>query len=214
LPHANMQVRARCVDWKDHSNVCKYMNWLGERLGYTEMEHWYQLNTQTLIQNKGLALLKAHHASPSLILSFTYPQHSWAPYRFKSLPKWFTWQTQEDRRGYMEWLGKELGYSKMENWYDIDIYSFQTHHGITLLAKYANSPPAAVMGIFTDHKWERFLFNTPNHFYHSPQNQLGYMEWLGERLGFQKIGTSPLYIIPTISMQKVEFKMKSMFCAN
>lgn len=175
------------MDWKDHLNAKKYMDWLGEKLGYTEMDDWYKIDRQILEQNKGLSLLKAHHSSPSRLLSFAYPQHRWAPYRFKALPKWFTWETQEDRRGYMEWLGKELGYSKMEDWYDIDMNSFQTHHGRSLLSKYANSPPTAVMEIFQDHKWERFLFNTPNHFYNVPQNQRAYMEWLGERLGTKKM---------------------------
>lgn len=112
----------------------------------------------------------------------------------------------------MEWLGKKLGYTKMEDWYDIDVASFHTHHGGTLLAKYANSPPTAVMGIFQDHKWERFLFNTPNHFYNSPQNQRTYMEWLGERLGF--VTMEDWYKIDTYAFLKNNGRMLLSFFNN
>ena len=50
------------------------------------------------------------------------------------------WKHQNNQRAYMDWLGKKLGFSKMEDWYNITRKDFRENNGVTLLNLYQNSP--------------------------------------------------------------------------
>lgn len=97
------------------------------------------------------------------------------------------WQEASNRRRYMEWLGKELGYSNWEDWYQIESNSFHSHHGTGLLFhSFHNSPSFAVVNSFPEHKWERFKFRVvPHGYWDEKKNQRGYLEWLSDQMGYK-----------------------------
>lgn len=171
--------------WRDPTNVKNYLDSLASKLGYNKMEDWYQLDGD-LINNH--SLLKTFHSSPSSILSFAYPHHPWTLYKFKIIPRSFSWSNMDNQLDYMLYLGRMLNYTTMKDWYQISFLQLSTFKGRALLALYGNSPRALVMSVFGNHPWEKFLFNIPAHFYNDERNQREYMEWLGAcKLGYTKM---------------------------
>jgi hypothetical protein len=53
------------------------------------------------------------------LLMTVYPKHEWLEWRFRAAPQKF-WRTVENQRRYMDWMAKQVGVLKMEDWYDID----------------------------------------------------------------------------------------------
>ena len=51
------------------------MDWLGEQLGYTTMDNWYQIEQKDFSNNYGYGLLNGkYNNSPYQLLSFVYPE--------------------------------------------------------------------------------------------------------------------------------------------
>lgn len=71
----------------------------------------------------------------------------------------------------MQWLGRELKYDKMEDWYAIDFTDFATRHGTGLLTeKYKGSARDSVVKIFGEHEWLMWKFkHLPTGFWDDPQ---------------------------------------------
>jgi hypothetical protein len=115
-----------------------------------------------LIQNnKGGSLLSYYQGSPSKCVMEVYKDHNWLPFMFTSIPNNF-WKNEEHRRQYAEWLGRKLGYEKIEDWYNIEQFHFVNNYGNALLTAY-ESPCAVVMDIFKEHEWveSSFANNSP-----------------------------------------------------
>lgn len=45
-----------------------------------------------------------------------YPEYKWQPWRFVKAPKGY-WQSTQNLRDYIEWLGKQLGITQLDDWY-------------------------------------------------------------------------------------------------
>ena len=57
----------------DEQNSHKYFEWLGTRLGYKQMESWYQVTFDQIVKNHGGGLLKHFDNSPYLALKVSCP---------------------------------------------------------------------------------------------------------------------------------------------
>lgn len=144
--------------WDDPSNRRRYMEWLASQLGYTTFENWYSIDSRAFHAHHGAGLLAhAFHNSPSAAVCETFPEHAWERFRFQVAPHGF-WNHGKNQRNFVEWLGAKLGYAKIEDWYKIDRRIFVENHGAGFLKKFGNSPRAAVMGVFKEHKWEKEKF--------------------------------------------------------
>lgn len=99
------------------------------------------------------------------------------------------WDRVENRRAYMKWLGKTLGFRKPADWYNISKQDFHCNYGGGLIANYyRDSPQQAVLDYLPDHPWRGWLFrSTPQGFWQSKQNRMDYMDWLGETLGLKSL---------------------------
>lgn len=99
------------------------------------------------------------------------------------------WDRVKNRRAYMKWLGKQLGYRTTEDWYNISKQDFHRNFGGGLLANYyRDSPQEAVLDYMPDHPWKCWLFrSTPQGFWQEKQNRITYMDWLGEKLGLKTL---------------------------
>lgn len=63
-----------------------------------------------------------------------------------------------------------------------------TNHGLGLLKRYGDSHINLLMQMFPDYKWLPWRFNNvPINYWRSAENQRKYMDWLGEKLGFNSI---------------------------
>lgn len=99
------------------------------------------------------------------------------------------WKVASNRRQYMERLGLQLGYEGWPDWYQIDTKAFKCHHGTGLLHHiFHNSPSAAVVDTFPEHKWERFKFKVvPHGYWDVASNRREYMGWLAQQLGLRTL---------------------------
>ncbi|MBN4050257.1 hypothetical protein JYT28_00715 [Desulfobulbus sp. AH-315-M07] len=173
--------------WHKRKHRLKYMRWLGERLGYKRPEHWYKISVQDFEDNGGLGLLVSKYGgSPIEAVMNLVPRYSWKEWMFQHVPlKW--WDSHENQRKYLRWLGKQLGYKKPADWYQITARDFAKNHGATLVsAKYGGSPSAVVIAYFPNRTWLPWMFNeVPRGFWAKAQHRRAYMNWLATRLGIR-----------------------------
>lgn len=89
------------------------------------------------------------------------------------------------RRWYLQWLERELGYSKREDWYRCTYKDIATHFGGGLLKlHYDNSPTLLIMESFPDYPWQPWRFShTPVRYWESLANRKKYLNWVVSELG-------------------------------
>ena len=87
----------------------------------------------------------------------------------------------------MAWLGEQLGYKTKEDWYKITTYDFEKNHGEGLLVSYYNSSAYQLLtSLYPEYEWLFWKFTpAPQSSWKSKENQLKYMAWLGEQLGYK-----------------------------
>ncbi len=172
--------------WNDTANVRRYLEWLGDRLGFTEPEDWYGLRIQDVKKNCGAALRVKYHESPPALVAAAFPEYDWQEWWFDHPPKHF-WDNPANGRRYLEWLGKELGFKEMEDWYRIRVTDFEMRRGRGLLVRFRFSPIAVLTHFFPDYPWQPWkLGRIDDKFWDNPTHCRRYLEWLGEELGYEK----------------------------
>ena len=123
--------------WHSSANRQSYMQWLGQRLGYRRMDDWYEISIDNFRQNRGKGLITYYHASPVRAVIDLVPRQNWCEWKFRQLPPDF-WETAKNRRRYLRWLGKELGFRRREDWYGIRAAEIGGRHGGGLLQRYSS----------------------------------------------------------------------------
>lgn len=147
--------------WKQAENRKKYMIWLGERLGFFKKEDWYQITQKKFRDNYGGGLLPSYfNDSPFQAIKELYPNYDWLPWKVAGRVSSKFWKNQENRRQYMFWLGKELKFSKKEDWWQITQKDFHNNYGGGLLSNYfRGSISRAVKELYPGDDWKALKFN-------------------------------------------------------
>ena len=172
--------------WHSRNNRRRYLDWLGEQLGYTQPEHWYRLSERTLQQHHGSRLLSLFHTSPSAIVKDYLPRYRWLEWRFVHAPNKF-WNSTANQRRYFTWLGKQLGFRRPDDWYALSERHLREWDGKRLLKLFGGSPSAIVKYFFPRHRWQDWRFaSTPKGFWQDTGNQRRYLDWVGKELGFRR----------------------------
>ncbi len=172
--------------WDDPVNRRRYLKWLGDRLGYEEPEDWYGLRVEHLLENHGGSLLMRYKGSPPRVVMSNFPESVWLEWRFAVTPKHF-WSGLDNRSQYLKWLGERLGFETPDDWYRLSYDDLAENHGHNLLLKYSASPCCVIKASFPEHDWLEWRFSrAPLGFWDDAGNRQRYLEWLKERLGFEK----------------------------
>jgi hypothetical protein len=145
--------------WSKVSNQVAYVEWLARVLGIgPDKEGWYKVTNSIVREHNGAALLHHYNFSLPSALSTVYPAHQWVAWKFSQVPDGF-WDNTDNHRAYLLWLGKQLGYTQMSDWYAIKKKDYLKYHGGYLLGRfYGNSPSAMVQQVFSDHLWNADYF--------------------------------------------------------
>ncbi len=171
--------------WQDPRNRLRYVLWLGKKLQFKRPEDWYKITTADFARNHGGGLLHLYRASAIAAIKECFPNQEWHEWLFRQAPLHF-WQDKRNHRRYMDWLGKQLGFRRPEDWYGVATADFQKHKGGAFLLQYDSSAVAAVMAYLPDYHWKEWLFNrTPVHFWKVRRNRKRYMGWLADQLGYR-----------------------------
>jgi hypothetical protein len=66
-----------------------------------------------------ISTLERYNGSLFKMLSETYPEFEWLPWRFdERLPHEY-WNDKNNQRSFMDWVAKQLNYNNREDWYNI-----------------------------------------------------------------------------------------------
>jgi hypothetical protein len=107
------------------------------------------------------------------------------PWKFKDpVPQNF-WSNKDNRKRFLEWLGKRLGFNQQEDWYKITSEDIITNGGKTLLINFNGSPSKVVQAVFPDYQWMPFRFGTVPKRYSSSMQELDFLnilKWLEREL--------------------------------
>jgi hypothetical protein len=173
--------------WSLKENRRRYMQWLGQQLGFRRPQDWYAVTVRDFQQHKGGTLLVAYDCCPSAAVMDYFPRHDWKEWLFQTAPNGF-WHDQMNRHRYLRWLGKRLGYRRPEDWYAIRFQDFVDHGGRECLKSYHLSPALAVKDLFPGHYWEEWRFpRVSRGFWNRLENRQQYLRWLGKQLGIRRL---------------------------
>src|SRR4051794_855917 len=84
--------------WKNRDNQRQFFDWLGTRLGYKEMDDWYNVTQDDIYKHGGSGMLSDYFSkSPSKALQAVHPEHKWIPWKFGQIVKGF-WKNEDNHR--------------------------------------------------------------------------------------------------------------------
>jgi len=172
--------------WEDEKNRRNYLLWLAHKLRFRRMEQWYSVTRKDFIRNHGYTVLRYYRGRPSEMLRSLLPEYDWCEWLFPVAPKTF-WDSVENQRRFIEWLGGEMGVRRWQDWYRVTERDFKRHGGDSLLTRYNYSLLVIFSSLFPEHDWKPWLFTrVPANYWKRPENRRLYMRWLGEQLGYRK----------------------------
>jgi hypothetical protein len=132
-----------------------FLDRLGHQLEFKQMEDWYLITKEQILENGGAGILSKHNNSPSEMVMSVYNQHQWelSKFLFKKGNSDDHCDTSENRILMIKYLAKQLHIIDLEDWYRVSlaqINQFQKH-----------------MPVFGTHSLERLLVETyPEHCWH------------------------------------------------
>jgi len=172
--------------WNSKDNRKIYFQWLGKELGYKRYDDWYKISQDLISKNFGGGLLTSRYsASPIKAIKDLMPEFNWLDWKFIVVPQSF-WESKKNRNKYINWLGKELGYKKYEDWYNIDTYLFRKNYSGAFLNFYAGSAIKAIKENFPAYDWVDWKFKTVrNNYWNSKKNRTKYLIWLEQKLNYK-----------------------------
>lgn len=124
--------------WRERRNRRRYMAWLGEQLGFRRPEDWYAVTIDDFRKHAGLQLLRRYKTSPIAAVKEYFPRRRWNEWMFSRVPVDF-WRHSINRRRYLQWLGKQLGYRRPADWSRLRDRDVTTNYGGGLLAAYGST---------------------------------------------------------------------------
>eukprot|EP01118_Nematostelium_gracile_P010561 TRINITY_DN3656_c0_g1_i6.p1 TRINITY_DN3656_c0_g1~~TRINITY_DN3656_c0_g1_i6.p1 ORF type:complete len:404 (+),score=92.95 TRINITY_DN3656_c0_g1_i6:77-1288(+) len=173
--------------WDNIGNQRKELIAVGKKLGYKKMEDWYQISVKKLRhQNLGGLLLK-YKGSPSNLLQTIFPEHHFDIRKFSTVPNGY-WGDINNQRAAIKQFGKEMGYKRMEDWYQTSAKKLEHRNLGGLLAKYNGSPSNLLQTIFPEHHFDTRKFSSvPTGYWDDINNQREATKKLGKELGYKSM---------------------------
>ena len=153
-------------NWDNKNIQREFMDQLGNRLGYGEINAWYTITQKQIHQNGGVSLLNKYGGSPSKLVMAVYVTHQWQQSRFNTQHGY--WNNKNNQRDFMDQLGNTLRYKEINAWYTVTQKRIDENGGVTLLVnKYGGSPSKLVMAVYDTHQWQQSRFNAQHGYCHN-----------------------------------------------
>lgn len=168
--------------WKKLKYQKVYMHWLGKELGYTNLEDWYQINSDIINDNYGSGLMHQYNGSPSLILKSIFPNIEWFEWLFNMSPL-HIFKNYDTRKRYFIWLSKKLGITKPDDWYNVTTNDVNKNNGRSI------GPIKDLLNeMLPEIEWLPWKFKMVTPYYWDKfENQKNYMNWLYKELNYTKM---------------------------
>jgi hypothetical protein len=106
--------------------------------------------------------------------------------KFKKVPNGF-WEVSTNQRDFLDWLGRHLGFTRMEDWYQVTKRDIIEHGGASLLHRFNNSPSEALKTIYCEFLWEwkkkeKGFANVQKGYWDIKENRVNLIERIGKEL--------------------------------
>jgi len=147
-------------DWfASEVNRRTYLDWLFHHLGYKTTDDWYRISAEDFLANSGAALLERYGRSPSRVVREVLHEKRLLPWRFVTKTQRY-WESDDNCRQFLKWLGKELHFRRHQDWYRITYDDFVKHGcaGMLNQRRFHSSPAAAVMLLLPSRRWNPARF--------------------------------------------------------
>jgi hypothetical protein len=129
-------------------NRARYLGWFGRQLGFRRVEDWYTISYDAIARRHGVRLLRKFGDSPIAVVRDSYPEYDWKEWLFPRPPQRF-WADRRNRRGYLDWLGEQLGFTNPDDWQRLRAVDINTHRGQGLLKRFRYRVPRIVREYLT-----------------------------------------------------------------
>ena len=173
--------------WDSKVSHKLYMLILRINLRMRTIESLYKISKKDFYTNYGYGLCQIYNSSPYQLLKSMYPEYEWLFWKFTVAPN-SSWENKENQLNYMAWLGEQLGYKTIEDWYKITKNDFEKNYGCRLCHIYNNSPYQLLKSMYPEYEWLFWKFTpAPQNSWKSKENQLKYMNRLSNTLGYTTI---------------------------
>ncbi|RMG36348.1 MAG: hypothetical protein D6725_10755 [Planctomycetota bacterium] len=123
--------------WNRRANRVRYLEWLGQRLGFTRMEDWYGVRRTDFLRHHGGHLLRYYRGSPVRALRDCFPEYDWKEWLFGRVPTGF-WDVPSNRVRYVVWLAGELGIRNVADWERVAVADLRRHGGAGFLTRHGS----------------------------------------------------------------------------
>lgn len=172
--------------WTSPTNRRSYFEWLQSKLGVKTMSDWYQVQKAEIVKNHGNGLLTHYYSqSPTRAIMDAFPEHKWQPWKFDRVPLGF-WNEISHRKQFFDHLAESKGFTKLEDWYLIDVSDFAEAGGSSIASAFNNRVVDIVMTTFPEHNWQPWRFRRGQGL-RNPEGHRKFMDWLYQELKLKSL---------------------------
>jgi len=148
-------------------------------------EHFFSIKKQDFLSSSGGVALLIPYFSNDLrqCIRTLYPEIDWHPLKYFNLPASF-WKKEENRKEYIDWLGRNLEVKEMSGWYNVTlsntVLSSYSPTTTIFLKHYDNSLVKAIVTLYPSHDWLPWLFSPPlsSSYWTQIENHRKYLNWV------------------------------------
>lgn len=169
--------------WKKAENRKEYLQWLGEKLGYSEPVDWYKAKKATFANNNGSGFLKEFDGYQDAVMQ-SFPDFDWNPQLFTAKKNRY-WDDWKNRRACVDALGEKLNFTCREDWYKTKQSDFKKNDCGGIIHYFKGSIRAILKDAYPEYEWLPWKFHsTTRGFWKDRENRIWYLKWLGKKLTF------------------------------
>jgi hypothetical protein len=174
--------------WDQIENQRNFLDWFGKQFRFDSLNNWYGITAKQIIEKGGAGLLHKYNDSVSSMVMSIFEEYSWNEENFvtKILDASNRWNSIQNQRTFLEALGKKLGYTHMNNWYDITWKHIVQNGGRELQQQY-DSVDKLIMSVFPDFSWKEWRFKNQHKFLDDEENHRRCLDELGIELGIKHL---------------------------
>ena len=165
--------------WKNPQNVQKWFETLKASLNVEKAQDWNNIPEKSIRQFPGGASVLAHHGGKANFLASLYPDEMWCIDERLKVPHHY-WESHENRRQFMEKLGRRLGITTLEDWRDVTHQQLQKNGAGSLLGRY-ESFFALLKSVYPEHDWRLYRKGrVPSGYWNSLSNVRDFVKYFEE----------------------------------
>ena len=189
--------------WTDKGNCEFALRYIADQEGWTSRADYYKLNNNLIKQYIGSGLIDPYGGKLYAILMDIFPpkdpqdkwsEDYWIPWmvgeqpKGRSTPKG-TFETAENRRWYVEWLCRRIGFSIPQDLHKLSRKEFEENYGKGMLVRYYNTSVfACLKDLFPEYEAEHLqwfnMSQKPKGVIGDQEERVRAMKYLREKMGW------------------------------